>query len=581
MTDFSNKVVYQIYPKSFRDTNGDGIGDIPGVIEKLDYLQSLGVDYLWLTPFFVSPQRDNGYDVADYRKINPMFGTMEDVETLICESKKRGIELMLDMVFNHTSTEHEWFQKALGGDECYQNYYIFKDGDPDQPPTNWQSKFGGTAWEYVPKLGKWYLHLYDVTQADLNWDNPQVREELKDILRFWKEKGIRAFRFDVINLVSKPEKMEDDFEGDGRRFYSDGPHIHEYLKELVGDAGIEDFVTVGEMSSTSVEHCIRYSSPAEKELSMCFNFHHLKVDYKNGDKWALMEPDYKKLKELFEEWQMKMQAGNGWNALFWCNHDQPRIVSRMGDEKTYWKESAKMLAGMIHLMRGTPYIYQGEEIGMLNAHYPSIDQYRDVESLNYYQILLNQGETKEQALQTLAARSRDNSRTPMQWSREKYCGFSNFEPWLPVSFAFRDEITVEEEQKDEDSILAFYKKLIALRKTNPVIAKGKIEFLQTGIDKVLAYRRTLGSQQLTVFCNLDGKEHPVNLDEACRGGQILIENYKNPNIYNIHNIYKTAHTAHNDHQEASNLAGQAAYTLRPYELLVIESESEAKSNDGK
>ena len=321
MTDFSNKVVYQIYPKSFRDTNGDGIGDIPGVIEKLDYLQDLGVDYLWLTPFFVSPQRDNGYDVADYRKINPMFGTMEDVENLISEAKKRGIGLMLDMVFNHTSTEHEWFQKALAGDEKYQNYYIFKEGTADQCPTNWQSKFGGTAWEYVPKLGKWYLHLYDVTQADLNWDNPDVREELKEILRFWKKKGIHAFRFDVINLVSKPEKMVDDFEGDGRRFYSDGPHIHEYLKEMVRDTGIEDFVTVGEMSSTSVEHCIRYSSPKEKELSMCFNFHHLKVDYKNGDKWALMEPDYRALKALFKEWQMKMQAEDGWNALFWCNQE--------------------------------------------------------------------------------------------------------------------------------------------------------------------------------------------------------------------------------------------------------------------
>ena len=423
MTDFSNKVVYQIYPKSFRDTNGDGIGDIPGVMEKLDYLQDLGVDYLWLTPFFASPQRDNGYDVADYRKINPMFGTMEDVENLISESKKRGIGLMLDMVFNHTSTEHEWFQKALAGDEKYQNYYIFREGTADQCPTNWQSKFGGTAWEYVPELGKWYLHLFDVTQADLNWDNPEVREELKEILRFWKEKGIRAFRFDVINLISKPEKMEDDFEGDGRRFYSDGPHIHEYLKEMVRDTGIEDFVTVGEMSSTSVEHCIRYSSPKEKELSMCFSFHHLKVDYKNGDKWALMEPDYRALKSLFEEWQMKMQTGNGWNALFWCNHDQPRIVSRMGNETTYWKESAKMLAGMIHLMRGTPYIYQGEEIGMLNAHYPSIDQYRDVESLNYYQILIRQGKSEKEALEILSARSRDNSRTPMQWNDEKYCGF--------------------------------------------------------------------------------------------------------------------------------------------------------------
>ncbi len=263
MADFSDKVVYQIYPKSFRDTNGDGFGDIPGIIEKLDYLQELGVDYLWLTPVFPSPQRDNGYDVADYREINPLFGMMEDLEELIRQSEARGMGIMLDMVFNHTSTQHEWFQKALAGEEKYQDYYIFREGTQDQAPTNWQSKFGGTAWEYVPGLKKWYLRLYDVTQADLNWDNPEVREELKEILRFWKKKGIRAFRFDVINLVSKPEQMLDDFEGDGRRFYSDGPHIHEYLKELVRDAGIEDFITVGEMSSTTLEHCIRYSSPKE------------------------------------------------------------------------------------------------------------------------------------------------------------------------------------------------------------------------------------------------------------------------------------------------------------------------------
>lgn len=546
MTDFSDKVVYQIYPKSFRDTNGDGFGDIPGVIEKLDYLHELGVDYLWLTPFFPSPQRDNGYDVADYRKVAPQFGTMEDLEDLIRQSEERGMGIMLDMVFNHTSTEHEWFQRALAGDEKYQKYYIFKEGTPDQAPTNWKSKFGGTAWEYVPELKKWYLRLYDVTQADLNWDNPEVREELIDILRFWKEKGIKAFRFDVINLVSKPEQMEDDFEGDGRRFYSDGPHIHEYLKELVRGAGIEDFVTVGEMSSTSLAHCIRYSAPKEKELSMCFNFHHLKVDYKNGDKWALQAVDYRKLKELFIEWQMGMQQGDGWNALFWCNHDQPRIVSRMGDEGVYWKESAKMLAGMIHLMRGTPYIYQGEEIGMLNAHFPSIEQYRDVESLNYYQILLEEGKTKEEALKTLAARSRDNSRTPMQWNGETYGGFSEKEPWLPMSAAFRKEITVEVQQGDDDSILTFYKKLIAMRKKYSVIAKGEIIFLETGTDKVVAYQRTFGEQQMFVFCNLDRNEQCIKLTGERSGCRILLENY-----------------------EDRKIPPEGVYTMEPYELMVF------------
>lgn len=558
MADFSDKVVYQIYPKSFRDTNGDGFGDIPGVIEKLDYLQELGVDYLWLTPFFISPQRDNGYDVADYRKIDPQFGTMEDLEELVRQSEARGMGIMLDMVFNHTSTQHEWFQKALAGEEKYQNYYIFKDGTPDHVPTNWQSKFGGSAWEYVPELKKWYLHLFDVTQADLNWDNPAVREELKEILRFWKNKGIRAFRFDVINLISKPEQMQDDLEGDGRRFYTDGPHIHEYLKELVKDTGIGDFMTVGEMSSTSLEHCIRYSAPKEKELSMCFHFHHLKVDYKNGDKWALMEPDYKKLKELLAEWQLGMQKGDGWDALFWCNHDQPRIVSRMGDENMYWKESAKMLAAMIHLMRGTPYIYQGEEIGMLNAHYPTIEQYQDVESLNYYQILLEHGKTAAEALEILAARSRDNSRTPMQWNKESYGGFSETEPWISMSAKFRKEITVEAQQKDEDSVLTFYKKLIAMRKTYPVIAKGEISFLEPGTDMVLAYQRTFGEQKMAVFCNWFGKQQKVNVSEEWKNAQILLENYKDRNMVLENGIY----------------------TMEPYEVMVLWQGSNLETPQG-
>lgn len=556
--NLGEKVIYQIYPKSFRDSNGDGFGDIPGIIEKLDYLQELGVDYLWLTPVFPSPQNDNGYDVSDYRAIDSRFGLMEDLEDLVRKSRERGMGIMLDMVFNHTSTEHEWFQRALAGEEKYQKYYIFKEGSPDKAPTNWQSKFGGSAWEYVPDLKKWYLRLYDVTQADLNWDNPEVREELKEILRFWKNKGIRAFRFDVINLVSKPERMEDDFQGDGRRFYSDGPHIHEYLKELVRDAGIEDFITVGEMSSTSLEHCIRYSAPKEKELSMCFNFHHLKVDYKDGDKWALMPMDYKKLKELFVEWQMGMQKGDGWNALFWCNHDQPRIVSRMGDEGIYHKESAKMLAGMIHFMRGTPYIYQGEEIGMLNAHFSSIEQYRDVESLNYYEILLKKGKTEKEALETLAARSRDNSRTPMQWNEGIYSGFSETKTWIPVSAGFRKEITAKAQQKDEDSILAFYKKLIAMRKKYSVIAKGDISFLETGTDMTLAYQRTLGEQQILVLCNLDRKKQDIQITGEWSSRRILLGNYP------LSDASLPAPEGYTLSDEVCQV-----YTMKPYEFTVL------------
>ena len=545
MADFSNKVIYQIYPKSFKDSNGDGIGDLRGVAEKLDYLKDLGVDYLWLTPFFVSPQRDNGYDVADYRNIDPMFGTMEDLDNLIAEGEKRNIGLMFDMVFNHTSTSHEWFRRALAGEKKYQDYYIFKEGAPDQPPTNWQSKFGGSAWEYVSSLGKWYLHLFDVTQADLNWKNPEVREELKEVIRFWKAKGVKGFRFDVVNLISKPEIWEDDFEGDGRKFYTDGPYVHEYLKELVRDTGIEDYVTVGEMSSTTLEHCIRYSGAEEKELSMCFNFHHLKVDYKDGNKWELMEPDYMELKVIFEKWQMGMQRGNAWNALFWCNHDQPRIVSRFGNEGEYWKESAKMLAGMIHLMRGTPYIYQGEEIGMTNPHYTSIEQYADVESRNYYEILLNEGKTKEEALEILAARSRDNSRTPMQWTDERYCGFSDTKPWIPVSDNF-EKINVKKQKQDRDSILEFYKKLIMLRKEKEVIARGNIEFMEVENAGVLAYTRCLDKQKLLVCCNFRDVESQMEFTQEWKSGRKILGNYEE----NHKNNYKVL-------------------TLSPYESIVM------------
>ena len=544
MAEFKDKVIYQIYPKSFQDTNGDGLGDLRGVTKRLDYLAKLGVDYLWLTPFFVSPQRDNGYDVADYYRIDPRFGTMEDLEELISEAEKRGIGLMFDMVFNHTSTEHEWFQKALQGEKEYMDYYIFKDGEPDKLPTNWVSKFGGPAWKYVPSLKKWYLHLFDETQADLNWENPKVREELKKVLRFWKEKGIKGFRFDVVNLISKPERFEDDDQGDGRRFYTDGRHVHEFLKELVHDAGIEEMVTVGEMSSTTLENCIRYSNPAEKELSMCFSFHHLKVDYKNGNKWELMKPDYHALKELFEHWQVGMQEHNGWNAVFWCNHDQPRIVSRLGDDEgSYWKESAKMLATSIHMMRGTPYIYQGEELGMTNAHYTSIDQYRDVESLNYHKILLEEGKTEEEAMKILGERSRDNGRTPMQWDDSQYAGFSSVLPWISIPDNY-PTINAAREMDDPDSIFSYYQELIRLRKAKKAISEGTITFLETNRDQVMAYKRQYQDQEITVYINF-GKEE-TTLPAKTAGTQKLLGNYQDIQI------------------EGELLR------LRPYEALVLE-----------
>lgn len=525
MTNFKDKVVYQIYPKSFQDSNGDGFGDLKGVTQRLDYLQELGVDYLWLTPFFISPQNDNGYDVANYREIDPRYGTMADLDELIYEADRRGIGLMLDMVFNHTSTEHEWFQRALKGEKKYQDYYIFRDGDKERLPTNWVSKFGGPVWNYVESLGRWYLHLFDPTQADLNWENPEVREELKDIIIFWKEKGIKGFRFDVVNLISKPDTYEDDFLGDGRRFYTDGKKVHEYLKELIGDTGIQDLVTVGEMSSTSLENCIRYSNPEEKELSMCFNFHHLKIDYKDREKWELMPADLKELKNLFKTWQEGMQEGQGWNALFWCNHDQPRIVSRLGNEEKYWKESAKMLATVIHFMQGTPYIFQGEEVGMTNPHFTSISQYRDVESLNYYQILLENGKSKEEALHILAERSRDNSRTPMQWSGDKNAGFSKTDPWIEVQKNY-ESINVEVEENEADSILNFYKKLIHLRKEMPVVSKGTVRFLDEENEGVIAYEREYEGTKLVVFCNLCEVEKEVAWQDQWNSYEMLLGNYE-------------------------------------------------------
>lgn len=546
MGNFSDKVIYQIYPKSFADSNNDGLGDIRGIIEKLDYLEQLGVDYIWLTPVFPSPQNDNGYDVLNYIEIDSRFGTMADMEELIKKAGEKEIGIMLDMVFNHTSTSHEWFQRALAGEKKYQDYYIFKDGTLDKMPTNWESKFGGPTWKYVDSLEKWYLHLFDETQADLNWENPQVREELKNVIRFWKAKGVKGFRFDVVNLISKPEVFEDDLIGDGRRFYTDGSKVHEYLKELVKDTGIEDFITVGEMSSTSLQACIGYSNPAEKEFSMCFNFHHLKVDYKDGKKWELMEPDYMSLKNIFKNWQEGVQKYNGWNALFWCNHDQPRIISRFGDEKKYWKESAKMLAACIHFMRGTPYIYQGEEIGMTNAHHKSIEQYKDVESLNYYEILLREGKTREEALDILAERSRDNSRTPMQWSGEKYAGFSKMEPWIGVNENYK-EINVEAEQLDSDSIFAFYQKLIRLRKEKEVISQGEIQFIETENENVIAYLRQQKGQELIVWNNLRDKDITVEIKDEWKVYAKILGNYKD------------------EMQVDGN-----TLTLRAYETIVIE-----------
>ncbi|WP_321834550.1 alpha,alpha-phosphotrehalase [Clostridium butyricum] len=529
MKDFKKSTIYQIYPKSFNDSNGDGIGDLRGIIAKLDYLKELGIDCIWLTPFYISPQRDNGYDIADYYNVDPLFGTMKDFEELVEEAKKRNIELMLDMVFNHTSTEHKWFKKALNGDEKYKNFYIFKKGKNEEAPTNWVSKFGGSSWEYVEKFDEYYLHLFDKTQGDLNWENDEVRSEIYKVVNFWINKGVKGFRLDVINLISKPDIYLNDNSGDGKKFYTDGPKIHEFLKELNENTfgKYEDIVTVGEMSSTTIENCVRYSNPEEKELSMVFNFHHLKVDYKNGDKWTLMDFDFKQLKKIFKDWQNGMESGNGWNALFWCNHDQPRIVSRFGNCSQYHRESAKMLATSIHMMRGTPYIYQGEEFGMTNPEYTSINQYRDVESINFYNILMNKGVDKEKALEILREKSRDNSRTPVQWNNKKNAGFTSGEPWIPVGNLY-ENINAENALNDKDSVFYHYKNLISLRKQYDVISDGSFKIILENHDKVYAYTRSYKNTNLIVLNNFYGEDTDVTIEKELIEGnsKTLISNYK-------------------------------------------------------
>lgn len=533
--DFRKSTVYQIYPKSFCDTNKDGLGDLRGVIEKLDYIKELGVDYIWLTPFFVSPQNDNGYDVADYYNIDPRYGTMEDVEELIAEADKRGMGLMFDMVFNHVSTDHEWFKKAMEGDPYYKDFFYFRKGKPDgSAPTNWVSKFGGSAWEYVEKFDEYYLHLFDVTQADLNWENENVRREVQNIVKFWMEKGVKGFRFDVINLISKAG-FEDDPDGDGRKFYTDGPKIHQYLKGLNVNSFGQDpqIVTVGEMSSTTMENCFQYAGADTGELTMVFSFHHLKVDFMGNEKWVLVPAYFQKLKDIMFDWQVNMEEHNAWNAVFWCNHDQPRVVSRFGDEGKYWKESAKMLGTIVHCLRGTPYVYQGEEIGMTNTDFTDISQFRDVESLNNYQILQDKGMSPSDALRIIQVHSRDNGRTPMQWDASRYAGFtaedSNAEPWIAVN-SNHTKVNAADQLKDEDSIFHYYQKLIAMRKDLDVIAYGDIEPLDQKNPSVFAYRRTYEGHEMIVAANFYGRDYEWKKAPELEGFEKILGNYKETEV---------------------------------------------------
>ncbi|MFA0567441.1 alpha,alpha-phosphotrehalase [Vibrio gallaecicus] len=545
--------IYQIYPKSFCDSGAQGSGDIKGIISKLDYLKTLGIDAIWLTPVYESPMIDNGYDISDYYAINPEFGTMADFDELLAAAHQRGIRIVMDIVVNHTSTAHAWFQSALGDKNSpYRDYYIWKDPIYGQAPTNWQSKFGGNAWELDEATGQYYLHLFAKEQADLNWENPKVREEVKGIISYWADKGVDGFRLDVINLISKQQDFPNDEIGDGRRFYTDGPRVHEYLQEI-SEAVFQQYgsVTVGEMSSTTLEHCQQYSNVDNSELSMVFNFHHLKVDYTNGEKWTNAPFDFLQLKSIFNHWQTGLN-GKGWGALFWCNHDQPRIVSRLGDDKNYRVESAKMLAASVHMMQGTPYIYQGEEIGMTNPGYTDIEQYRDVESTNMYQLMVEeQGVSHPDMMDILAQKSRDNSRTPMQWNSAMNAGFSEGKPWLDVAKNYVD-INAEKALQDKDSVFYFYKRLIELRKEVAVITQGDYTDLLPEHERVFAYQRKTETQTLVSINNYYGETSEVELPNELEldKAQLLLGNYPD---------------------EQSHIPSNTV-TLRPYEtkILLIE-----------
>ena len=548
MQNLGQKVIYQIYPKSFYDANGDGIGDLRGIIEKIDYIKKLNVDMIWFNPFYVSPQNDNGYDIANYREIDPLFGTMADFEELQAKLADIGVGVMLDMVLNHCSTEHEWFKKALAGDEKYRKFFYLRPGKPDGSlPNNWQSKFGGPAWSKFGDTDLYYLHLYDSTQADLDWHNPEVRKELEDVVNFWRGKGVRGFRFDVINVIGKSEDLVDSTDPtEEKTLYTDTPVVHGYLKELnrTTFGQDEDSITVGEMSSTTIPNSVRYTNPKEKELSMVFTFHHLKVDYKDGEKWTKTPFDFMKLKGLLSSWQTGMTEGGGWNAVFWNNHDQPWALNRFGDPVHYREKSAEMLAATIHFLRGTPFIYQGEELGMVNPDYQSMDEYVDVECKNAYQELLDKGMSEDEAFAIIKAKSRDNSRVPMHWDDSKYAGFSQVKPWLLPTH--QDEINVKKELA-EGEIFAFYQKLIALRKQEAVISAGGFREILPDDQQVFAYVRELDGEKLVVFNNFYGKEAvisvPSDLQEC---GQILLDNYK---------------------RELSCLPGELS--LRPYESLAF------------
>lgn len=511
-------VVYQIYPRSFQDSNGDGIGDLKGIVSRLNYLQELGIGAIWLSPVCKSPQDDYGYDISDYQDIDPMFGSLEDMETLILEAKKRDIRIIMDLVLNHTSDEHPWFQEAKKGkDNPYHDYYVWRDGVEGTPPNDLGSTFGGSAWEWVPEIGQYYLHLFSVKQPDLNWENPKVRQEIYNMINWWIDKGVGGFRLDVIDLIGKEPDA---------KITGNGPNLHKYIRELSKETfqNAEDLLTVGETWGATPEIAKLYSNPDGSEFSMVFQFEHISLDEQEGKgKWALKPLDVLELKKVLSKWQTEL-GGEAWNSLFWNNHDLPRIVSRWGNDGEFRIESAKMLATLLHGMQGTPYIYQGEELGMTNVQY-AIEDYRDIELLNFYKERMGKGYPESSVMESIYAKGRDNARTPMQWDTSDNSGFTRGEPWIKVNPNYK-HIHAEQSLNNPESIFHYYRKLIQLRKDHEVIVYGDYELIFPENPDVFAYTRTLNGTTILVVCNFQGDTTELSLQEhLTKSNQLLISNY--------------------------------------------------------
>ena len=531
---WKESVVYQIYPRSFCDSNGDGIGDLRGIISKLDYLEELGVDVLWLSPIYKSPNDDNGYDISDYRDIMDEFGTLDDFDELLTKAHEHHLKIMLDLVVNHTSDEHKWFMESRSSkDNPYRDYYIWEKGKDGNPPNNWDSNFSGSAWEYDETTDMYYLHLFSTKQPDLNWRNEKVREEVYDLMKWWLDKGIDGFRMDVINMISKVKGYPDGKPipgskyGDRLPYVMNGPHVHEYLQEMNHRVLSKyDLITVGEAPCTSVEDAQKYTGFDRDELNMVFTFEHMDVDADNGLKWTDKKPDLVELKKVFSKWQTGLD-GVGWNSLYLNNHDQPRMVSRFGDDRKYWKESAKMLAICLHMMQGTPYIYQGEEIGMKNIEFQSIEECNDIEAINAYKEYTSDGRiSPEDMMRYINKKGRDNARTPMQWNDTENAGFTTGTPWFTVNPNYK-EVNVAEQEKDPDSILNFYKHLIQMRKEYPIIVYGSYKLLYPDHKTAFVYERMLEDEKLLVACNFSAEELELEVpaEFVQKEAELLISNY--------------------------------------------------------